>query len=83
MAESGVAVNPDIRVKDLLKFAHDPKRLEKICKGKDIIRILIVGKTRVGKSTLIYLGRFLRFAWGLQPVELLLKWIHSTRSSKM
>lgn len=46
-------VNPDINIEDLLKFAHDTKKLEKICKSKDIIRILILGKTGVGKSTLI------------------------------
>lgn len=47
------AVDPDVKLEDLLELAKDPAKLESIIKSAKKIRILIIGKTGTGKSTLI------------------------------
>ena len=47
------AVDPDIKIEDLLGAASDPERLERLIKSAKKIRILVIGKTGAGKSTLI------------------------------
>lgn len=47
------AVDQDVKLEDLLELTKDPAKLEAIIKSAKKIRILIMGKTGTGKSTLI------------------------------
>ena len=47
------AVDPDIKLEDLLRVASDPEKLERLIKSGKKIRILVIGQTGTGKSTLI------------------------------
>ena len=47
------AVDQDVKLEDLLELTKDPAKLEAIIKSAKKIRILIIGKTGTGKSTLI------------------------------
>ncbi len=51
--QGAVAIDPDINIDDLLKLAKDTDELERIFKNAKEIKILILGKTGAGKSTLI------------------------------
>ena len=46
------AVNPDITVEELIRLANDPETMEKIKSAKEF-KFIVIGKTGIGKSTLI------------------------------
>ena len=46
------AVNPDITTEELIRLAQDPETLEKIKSAKEF-KFIVIGKTGIGKSTLI------------------------------
>ncbi len=47
------SVNPDVEIEDLLELAKNNKKLEAIFKNSKELKLLVSGKTGVGKSTLI------------------------------